>query len=92
MENYNNSNFEYLADEDNMTDAREKLIKELRDIIDRNTDEDGFVYCGDIADFIIQDRKRICDPLVKFKPSNDDAVNIDNIALAILKTLKNAGI
>lgn len=69
-----------------MSKMREELIKELKSKIDPNWNE--------IANFIIEDRKRVVEPLVKIKFNyREGAIEVQHrIVDAIEETLKNAGV
>lgn len=71
--------------------TREDLAKELYDLIKSipitNTTQNP-VY--KIADFILEDRKRIVEPLVKI--GNEDGWDMEELLNARVETLKNAGI
>ncbi len=74
-----------------VNDEREKLIEYL-DI--HCVDESGELKAWHIADFIIADRKRIVDPLVKVSDADEDCEYVNDIKLweAIDETLKRAGV
>lgn len=85
---------------------REELIKELVLIYDMNATPSNvrkfpYTYCkktrrrfGAIADFILEDRKRIVEPLVKVIDSDwGDTFNaVKVLSNAIEKTLKLSGV
>ena len=66
---------------------RERLIREIKTITKNATDLD----CGFIADFIINDRKRICEPLVKWRKADPYTKEGKYPEDAISETLKLAG-
>lgn len=82
-----------------MTKAREELIKELKLIIINEYNPDLNINCPNyekLANFIIADRARIVEPLVKYK---DDCKEIwswtiprEETDKAIDETLKLAGV
>lgn len=69
-----------------MKDEREKLIEELEKLADKDTPV--YVHVIDIADFILADRKRIVEPLLKSEPQMAHSRTIE----AIRETLKRAGL
>lgn len=79
---------------------REELIKELEEKfrLSRNIAEwdlsEEFDYFGGLADFIISDRKKVVEPLVKFNTQEPVGQRKWRIGMiyAIDQTLKNAGI
>lgn len=81
--------------------TREELIERLKDRF-MPDGVSGFTYTEptcritDIADFIIEDRKRICEPLINVSTKsrvNDDPVNnIIILCFAARETLKLAGL
>lgn len=76
-------------------DARGELIKEIQDKCRcRCGSSVSLIYTciDDVADFIIEDRKRIVDPLIKVKNISHGREEFDALNDAIDKTLKNAGV
>lgn len=78
---------------------RERIVEELRSIIQQaNMVPESVPGC--IVDFIIEDRKRIVDPLVKYKKKNIEIYGLGGCNLSSLtienvvidETLKLAGI
>ncbi len=72
-----------------MDSARDILIKDLASM-----HFIGMKRAERLADYIIDDRKRICKPLVtwKFQENSSLTTNCDNLLLAREKTLRNAGL
>lgn len=73
---------------------RERLIEELIRVI---SSDGGKGFYGDLADFIIEDRRRIVEPLVKLDLKPGTAIecsmkNLGNILEAVMQTLKLAGV
>lgn len=87
--NYSN-NFE-----ENMNEEREKLIEELyniKDIWDKD-ELTGKTYEQRIADFIIEDRKIICAPLISLGKLKDNGESWKMIVInSVNETLKLAGL
>lgn len=78
-----------------MTKAREELIKELKLIIINEYNPDLNINCPNyekLANFIIADRARIIEPLVKWRKDNPMIGNFRNCIEAIDETLKRAGV
>lgn len=80
-----------------MKTEREKIIEHFKKAL--LTSEKGYLYAIDldiISDFILADRKRIVEPLVKIKdPYSDRGWSIlfdRNMTKSIDETLKNAGV
>lgn len=70
-------------------DQRQELIGGLKKAM--NSDGGNGFY-GDIADFIISDRKRVCGPLVRYKKINVLNEDKDYRDDVIDQTLKLAGL
>jgi len=68
-------------------DEREKLVKELETTLP--CDWERRIHVETVADFILEDRKRICEPLVKY---NNKVKPYPYWIDAIDQTLKNAGL
>lgn len=91
-----------------MNKSREELIKELNKIIPcscidayklrklTSPDCANCNYADDVADFILEDRKRICGPLLKIRGIFSNLgwikLNQENLRQSIDETLKNAGL
>lgn len=78
-----------------MNEERKRLIEEINKAMFRDEDK-GCVKPSEIADFIIADRKRICEPLIevnKFLRTEDIDLPMFgyHYAEAIDKTLNRAG-
>ena len=76
---------------------RDKLIKEIGKLCEGSSDAGTIYWADDIADFILADRRRVVEPLVKLdlKPGTlikVSSLNMSNILEAISQTLKLAGI
>lgn len=73
-----------------MDSSREKVIQELADL----DIQGSYMSLGEIADFIISDRKRICEPLVKYKHVGHNAIVsiVGQIYSDVKETLRNAGL
>lgn len=69
--------------------AREKLMKELNDLSMVRTHISWQEF---VADFIIEDRKRIVEPLLKYNNFGNIFNNKMEIYERIDQTIKNAGV
>lgn len=67
-----------------MITSKEKLIKDLGE---RGA---GYWHISEIADYIIEDRKLICDPIVKELATND--TDLTHLKIAATETLNLAGL
>lgn len=83
---------------ENMNEEREKLIKEIDDlIVDTKHTHGDCYYANAIADYILEDRNRICAPLVELPKRSVDYgdsmfIYASSQAKAICATLKLAGL
>lgn len=72
---------------------REKLVKELGNFCIHSNDSGDIYDIEKIADFILEDRKKVVEPLVKYKTGKNTKASEDllNLIDGITETLKNAG-
>ena len=80
-------------------DNREKLVEELNNIKTKCGDKGSFypACMGCVADFILADRRRIVEHLVKLNVSRNNpiwgkgGINNEDLCHAIEETIKNSG-
>ncbi len=74
----------------NVQNEREKLLEKLQLL---NIKNGGLISLSVLADFILADRKRIVEPLVKHKEiQSRDEWRESDVNIAIDESLKNAGV
>ena len=76
-------------------DERQKLIEELFNFLYNNPDDSKITFTftpKQICDFILQDRKRVVEPLVKFITDRKYYKAPQLIIEALSETLSNAGV
>lgn len=73
----------------NQDKQREELIKEIKEKFYSNN---GMPSPRDFYNFVIEDRKRIVEPLAKWRRPENARQFLNSIWVSIEKTFKNAGV